>query len=155
MTLREDCAILFLCIDEAFIDLQEKYETIVPSHNESIKTSLYPNAGFDVFFPVDATFPQLNTQFIKMGIRCEMHIYHKTLQKWIPTSYYSFPRSSISKTPLMLANSTGIIDSGYRGQLIGTFRNLSSCSVPYVIEKHTRLLQICAPSFTTNFSTNS
>ena len=44
----------------------------------------------------------------------------------------------------MLANHTGVIDSGYRGFLIGAFRNLSSD--PYVVEKETRLLQVCHPS---------
>jgi dUTP pyrophosphatase len=43
----------------------------------------------------------------------------------------------------MLANHTGIIDSGYRGALIGAFRNMGD---EYVVEKHTRLLQVCHPS---------
>ena len=55
-----------------------------------------------------------------------------------------FPRSSISKTPLMLANHTGIIDAGYRGSLIGAFRNVSG--EDFQVEKHTRLLQVCHPS---------
>jgi len=33
----------------------------------------------------------------------------------IPLSFYIAPRSSISKTPFRLANSIGIIDSGYKG----------------------------------------
>jgi dUTP pyrophosphatase len=53
------------------------------------------------------------------------------------------PRSSLSKTALRLANSTGIIDAGYRGPLIGMFDCIvNTC----VIEKYTRLLQICAPN---------
>jgi dUTP pyrophosphatase len=57
------------------------------------------------------------------------------------------PRSSISKTPLMLANHTGIVDSGYRGSLIGAFRWLKTPNQQsYILEKHTRLLQICHPS---------
>ena len=61
--------------------------------------------------------------------------------------FYIYPRSSISKTPLMLANHTGIIDSGYRGNLIGAFRCLFlEPNQPYHIEKYTRLLQICHPS---------
>ncbi len=52
------------------------------------------------------------------------------------------PRSSISKTPLRLANSTGIVDSGYRGPLIGMF----DCLRPqYVVERFDRLIQVCAP----------
>ena len=57
--------------------------------------------------------------------------------------FYMYPRSSISKTPLRLANSVGIIDSGYRGNMIGVFDNISSTS--YTIDKHSRLLQLCAP----------
>ena len=37
-------------------------------------------------------------------------------------SYYLYPRSSVStKTPLRLANSVGIIDSGYRGNIKAVF----------------------------------
>ena len=62
------------------------------------------------------------------------------------TGYYMYPRSSISKTKLRLANATGIIDSGYRGHLIGMFDliNLSE-NQEYVVEEYDRLLQICAP----------
>jgi dUTP pyrophosphatase len=60
--------------------------------------------------------------------------------------YYVYPRSSISKTPLMLANHVGIIDSGYRGNLIAAIRKLPSDSPEYVVEKHTRLFQICHPT---------
>ena len=33
-----------------------------------------------------------------------------------------FPRSSIRKTDLILSNSVGVIDSGYRGELKATFK---------------------------------
>jgi dUTPase len=47
----------------------------------------------------------------------------------------------------MLANHTGIIDCGYRGSLIGALRwlNINNES-EYVLEKNTRLLQICHPT---------
>jgi dUTP pyrophosphatase len=60
------------------------------------------------------------------------------------TGYYMYPRSSLSKTQLRLANSTGIIDAGYRGNLIAAFRNLYADS--YTVEKYTRLVQICHPT---------
>ena len=64
--------------------------------------------------------------------------------------YLIHPRSSISKTELMLANHTGIIDSGYRGSLIGAFRWLpardAGDSPSYTVDPYTRLLQICHPS---------
>jgi dUTP pyrophosphatase len=44
----------------------------------------------------------------------------------------------------MLANHTGIIDSGYRGSLIGAFRSFSNNE--YIVDEGTRLLQICHPT---------
>ena len=60
-----------------------------------------------------------------------------------------YARSSISKTDLRLANNVGIIDSGYRGNLIGMFDVLARDACPAdgavrLISVH-RLLQICAP----------
>ena len=43
----------------------------------------------------------------------------------LPTAFQIHPRSSMSKTPLMLSNHTGIIDCGYRGNIIGAFRCLN------------------------------
>ena len=52
----------------------------------------------------------------------------------------------MSKTPLMLANHTGIIDAGYRGNLMVALRSLyfdnDNC---YTIKSGTRLFQICDP----------
>ena len=45
----------------------------------------------------------------------------------------------------MLANHVGIIDSGYRGNLIGAFRSFQT-NKNYVVDKFTRLLQLCHPS---------
>ena len=68
------------------------------------------------------------------------------------TGYYLHPRSSLSKTPLRLANSTGIIDSGYRGRILAMFDvvNLDNYKsddrdFDYCGEKFDRYVQICAP----------
>jgi dUTP pyrophosphatase len=61
------------------------------------------------------------------------------------TPFYTYARSSISKTPLRLANNQGIIDAGYRGSIIGMFDNIAHFDT-YDVETYTRLLQICAPS---------
>jgi dUTP pyrophosphatase len=44
----------------------------------------------------------------------------------IPAGYVGlvFPRSSLSKTSLVLSNSVGVIDSGYRGSIMFKFRYL-------------------------------
>ena len=63
-----------------------------------------------------------------------------------PSAYYLYPRSSISKTPLRLANSVGIIDSGYRGNLGGFFDIQSGYQVGRhdIYEQYQRLVQICS-----------
>jgi dUTP pyrophosphatase len=62
----------------------------------------------------------------------------------MPLSYYLYPRSSVSKTNLRLANSVGIIDSGYRGNIIGMFDIINHEN--NFCEKYSRLLQICSPT---------
>lgn len=62
-----------------------------------------------------------------------------------PAAFMVYPRSSLSKTSLMLSNHVGIIDSGYRGNIIGAFRCLSE-NIDFVADKFTRLVQICHPS---------
>lgn len=51
-------------------------------------------------------------------------VYNIGLSFEIPEGYVGLicPRSSISKLPLNLANSVGVIDSGYRGEVICKFR---------------------------------
>lgn len=48
----------------------------------------------------------------------------------IPEGYVGllFPRSSVSKTTLTLANSVGVVDSGYRGEVKLRFKNVSPFS---------------------------
>uniref|UniRef100_A0A6C0CYT8 dUTP diphosphatase n=1 Tax=viral metagenome TaxID=1070528 RepID=A0A6C0CYT8_9ZZZZ len=64
--------------------------------------------------------------------------------KYVNCSYYLYPRSSISKTPLRMSNGTGIIDAGYRGNIIAKVDNISDND--YKIEKGTRLFQLCDAS---------
>ena len=59
-------------------------------------------------------------------------------------SYMVSPRSSISKTPLRMSNSVGIMDSGYRGEFRVPIDNLSD--EDFIIEKHTRLFQVTNPT---------
>ena len=52
----------------------------------------------------------------------------------IPPGYVGlvFPRSSVCKTGLFLANSVGVIDSDYRGSISLVFYKPSVCIVPYL-----------------------
>ena len=122
-------------------ELREHYRTAIDKHNNSIQTDPFPNAGFDLFVPetVGVANSAESVKMISMDVKCEM-----VDPNGKSIAYYMYPRSSLSKTPLVLANHVGIIDSGYRGNLIGAFRNLDK--KPYVVDKHTRLLQVCHPS---------
>jgi len=136
---------LYISINDNDQNLHQMYTKSIENHNNAVLNNTYPNAGFDMFFPEECVFDSSNSKFVSMGIKCGMSIFDTSINQWKPTGYYSYPRSSISKTPLMLANSVGIIDSGYRGPIIGAFRNISYDKEPYVVEQNARLLQICAP----------
>lgn len=157
-------AILKLAVNPNNPELLAKYKEHVEKHNTSILFDDYSNSGFDLFVPKDYVFDTLfKSTFIDLEIKTEM-VYCDITNSTISSSPYNVhPRSSISKTPLMLANHTGIIDQGYRGSLIGAFRWLHNFDeekinetnnivatennpAKYVVEKNTRLLQICHAS---------
>ncbi len=57
-------------------------------------------------------------------------------------SYRIYSRSSISRTPLRLANSVGVVDSGYRGEIMAALDNISDSE--YAVNRGTRLVQLAA-----------
>ena len=141
-------AVLNISVDASNTNLLNLYREHVDKHNLQILTDEYPNSGFDLFVPDETIFDvQYKSLFVNMGIKTAMLNYDSILKKMVPTGFNVHPRSSISKTPLMLANHTGIIDMGYRGSIIAALRllPLQDCT-KYTVEKHTRLVQICHPS---------
>ena len=68
---------------------------------------------FDLYFPEDVTFEPHKMTMVDLGIACEGLSDNDARN----VCYSLECRSSISKTPLRLANSRGIIDAGYRGNL--------------------------------------
>ena len=99
------------------------------------------DSGLDFFFIDNFVVEPRSTLMIDLRIQCEA-FYDNENDKNV--SYYLYPRSSISKTPLRMANSTGIIDAGYRGNIMVAVDNIDN--EPYTIEKGTRLFQICGPT---------
>jgi len=95
------------------------------------------DAGLDLFFPGDLEILPGQTKCIDFKIQCE----GLSDSDGRNVCYYLYPRSSISKTPFRLANSVGIIDAGYRGNLMAYVDNVSK-EVQH-IQKGTRLFQIC------------
>ncbi|MBT7945728.1 MAG: dUTP diphosphatase [Candidatus Marinimicrobia bacterium] len=108
--------------------------------NDSIK-SLYINhghfhdgdAGIDLFVIKDQTIESGETAVIHLGIACE----NVDLKP-----YLLMPRSSIAKTPLRLCNSVGLIDAGYRGEIMAAVDHIKD--VAYSVKKGQRLFQLVA-----------
>jgi len=55
------------------------------------------------------------------------------------------PRSSVYKTDLILANSVGVIDSGYRGEIMFKYRSLDSGLQYYIKDRVGQLLLVPIP----------
>ena len=154
------------------------------------------DSGLDLFIPETVTFAPGETKLIDLKIKCEMVTKfpsmipahspnipgisgvpavawswktHTSVVADTPSPFYLYPRSSISKTPLRLANSVGIIDSGYRGSIMvalsymhntetilcKTMEELQTHS--YTLEKGSRIVQICSPNlepFDVSFSSS-
>ena len=129
-------SVLKIAVNPNNQELIDIYTNASKTHNDSMFSDKFPNSGFDLFVPETTTLlGNLKVNMISMDVKCEMLDSNER-----PCGFYMYPRSSISKTPIILANSVGIIDSGYRGNLIGAFKTLDS--QPYTIDKYTRLLQI-------------
>lgn len=88
-------------------------------------------AGLDLYCPFHIKVPADSQKKIPLGIAVE-----------IPQGYMGLlvPRSSMSKTPLRCANSVGIIDADYRGELSIAYENIS-CS-DYTIFRGDRIAQL-------------
>ena len=91
------------------------------------------DAGIDLFVTEDQIIEAGETARIHLGICCE-NAENKP--------YLLMPRSSIAKTPLRLCNSIGLIDGGYRGEIMAAVDNIKD--EDYKIEKGQRLFQLVA-----------
>ena len=91
------------------------------------------DAGLDLYVLEDIGFDPGESKLIKLGISCEPED---------GKAYYLFPRSSISKTPLRMSNSIGLIDGGYRGEIMASCDNIKDYI--YTLNKGERLFQLVA-----------
>jgi dUTP pyrophosphatase len=129
--------------------MQQYTLLIKPNNNEIASyyknhTSFNPgDSGYDLFVTEDVTFNLWETKFVDLKIQCEM-----LNSEGHNISYYLYARSSISKTPLILCNSVGIIDACYRGNIIAALKLIpdGSNNSTYTLKKGTRIVQICSPT---------
>jgi dUTP pyrophosphatase len=148
-------ALLRIAVNKNNQELCDTYKAHVLAHNKAVLSDPFPNSGFDLFTPKKVVFDtDVTSKFVDLEINGEMMYCDMTTGASEYSGYLVHPRSSLSKTPLMLANHTGIIDAGYRGSLIAALRWLKSTQPPppppmdmeYHVEKDTRLVQICHPT---------
>jgi dUTP pyrophosphatase len=124
-------------------ELHAKYVSVISDHNNKVKLSKYPDAGFDLYSPISINTNENNMIKVDYNIKCSAFIHTHRKKTVYPSGYFLCPRSSISSTPLRLANSIGIIDSGYRGNLMAKF-DVKDKGL-YIVEKYSRLMQIVSP----------
>jgi|TARA_B110000285_G_C15140069_1_gene630120 dUTP pyrophosphatase len=127
-------------VDNNNEELRNIYTEAVEKHNASIYSNPYKDSGFDIFVPDEFPFFKSKVSKIDFKIKCEM------LHNNEPSAFYVYPRSSISKTNLRLANNVGIIDSGYRGFIQGAFDVVNTNEEYVKCCKFQRFLQICTPT---------
>ena len=107
------------------------------------------DAGFDLF-SVAATVPGMASTVaggsdsggaaVKVSQTCRAAMYDPMLGRF--RAYWMLPRSSISKTPMRLANSVGLIDAGYRGPLLAM---VYSTGKDFAVAAGDRYFQIAGP----------
>ncbi len=91
------------------------------------------DAGLDLFLRQEMIIPGGVTMPLHLQIACE------------PTDgrpYLLMPRSSISRTPLRMSNSIGLIDGGYRGEIIAMVDNIKDDD--FSVHVDDRLFQLVA-----------
>lgn len=90
--------------------IDKSIETVIPSYAKE------GDAGLDLYATGQSYDKDGNV------------VYNTNLAIEIPTGYVGliFPRSSISKVDLSLSNAVGVIDSGYRGEILFKFKPSNS-----------------------------
>ena len=95
------------------------------------------DSGLDLFIIKDEIIPAGKTILVDLGISCQL----KSQEKYY--SYNMYSRSSISKTPLRLANGVGLCDAGYLGTLKAALHNTGTSD--YTVKKGERYVQLARP----------
>lgn len=105
------------------------------------------NAGFDLH-SAESVFVGSTSEFVPFGIVAKLikveQMPHGMSDDYLKTDshFYLMPRSSIFKSGLIMANSVGVIDKGYRGELKAPVWSITGNSA---VGYGDRLFQIVAP----------
>lgn len=127
-----------------FVKLDDNLPNNIVDYYSNLETSTLnsTDSGIDLPLVKDYEIEDTERETFNFGIKCEMRD-----REGLSVPYYLYPRSSISKTPLIQTNSVGIIDRDYRGNVMGKVLCLISKSSEernFRVSKGTRLFQICS-----------
>jgi dUTP pyrophosphatase len=145
-------------------EIRALYLDAIAAHNKSIQVNDYFDAGFNLICPQEIVIEGFSTAKIDLGVRGAMTYVVENERVLgscssiasaageeeedfaaVPVGYFLYPRSSTgTKTSLRLANSVGVIDSGYRGNYIAVFDNIRAMN--FKVDQGQRLVQLCAPN---------
>lgn len=118
-------------IDDKYkLELEELYKNIELGNISNYNS----DCGIDLYMPEDIILEPYETKLVSLGIKAEY------INNDINYGYHLYPRSSIYKTKIRLANSVGIIDPEYRGNLKVALDNISN--EKQILKKHNRYFQI-------------
>lgn len=110
--------------------LVDSYDINNKNHND--------DCGYDLYVPDTIIIPAKSISY-----KINFHISTKMTNNNNNVGFMIVPRSSMgSKTPLRLSNSIGIVDAGYRGNIMVIVDNISN--MDYKIDKGSRIVQLVA-----------
>ncbi len=129
--------VMYLYTDN--LELRQVYEKKAVEHNTKVRSIRFADSGFDLLSPdtIDMKVKERKPFMLNYQIKCAMY------KDDVPQAYYLYARSSIYKAGLRMANSVGIIDRGYRGDICAVLDILDDVKD---VEKHQRINQICHPN---------
>lgn len=111
---------LYICPTDP--EFKELYTAAADAYNSTPYEQR--NSGFDLFINADDV-TALDSGNVLVGHGCKALAQSKKSSYW-PHAFWLVPRSSISKTPWTIANSMGLIDGTYRGEI----RAALHCNAP-------------------------
>ena len=126
---------LRLFIEPVSMEFAAVYKTAADAYNRTPPSER--NSGFDLHCDLADVNNKYSSYAALVGQGCRALAVDA---EGLPRAFWLTPRSSISKTPLRLANSMGLIDATYRGILKAAFAKLDD----YSISTHERLVQLAA-----------
>lgn len=137
-------SILYIKLDEEIIDprsFSKAYNSLKDYYGEKNHHNTSRASGFDLYIPYDVSIePHARGCIVDMGFKCEMIDPTHRNQAFM----IALRSSTAATTPIRLANSIGIIDEDYRGNIKLLLDNISSECI--TLEKGRRIAQIILPS---------